>query len=180
MKNGKKSFTLIELLVVISIIGLISSVALVYVRSQIEKARDARRISDMKQIQKGLEMYFDRKEKYPDSLDVDMEEAPEGWDVGNVGITDPAETFIQPLVDEGIFSKVPIETVDKLIIYGTYRYHRYSAVEGICGGKAFYILAAHLGNSQTYYGVNDEVDPCYSFNLFWQDPYWYTIMGIEQ
>ena len=60
MKNEKKSFTIIELLVIISIIGLLSSVVLVYVQGQIEKARDARRISDMDQIQKGLEIYFDK------------------------------------------------------------------------------------------------------------------------
>jgi type II secretory pathway pseudopilin PulG len=183
MKNGKKSFTIIELLVIISIIGLLSSVVLVYVQGQIEKARDARRISDMDQIQKSLEIYFDKKGKYPDSENegvCEEEECPfGGWDVGNVGMP-TADTFIQPLVTEGIFGKVPVETVSKMVSYSTYRYHRYVATEGICEGKAFYILAAYLNNSQLSYGSGDKVDSCYDvLNTFWRNEHWYTIMGIE-
>jgi len=176
MRNDKKSFTIIELLVVIAIIGLISSAVLVYTHGQIVKARDIMRISDMKQIQKGLEMYFDRKEKYPDPV-IGEGEGP--WDLGNVGM--PAyDTFIQPLVEEGIFGKVSVETDGKLgVEYGTYRYYRYVPADGICGGMTFYILAAYLENFQSSYGVGDEVSSCYDvFN--WQDPHWYTIMGIEQ
>ena len=45
-----KGFTLIELLVVISIIGLLSSIMLVSIATARAKARDARRISDLKQM----------------------------------------------------------------------------------------------------------------------------------
>ncbi len=53
----KKGFTLIELLVVIAIIGLLSSVVLASLNSSRIKARDARRISDLHQIQLALELY---------------------------------------------------------------------------------------------------------------------------
>lgn len=54
----KKGFTLIELLVVISIIGVLVAVAVAsYGGAQI-KARDARRISDMKAIQSTMEQYY--------------------------------------------------------------------------------------------------------------------------
>lgn len=55
-----QGFTLIELLVVIAIIGLLSSVVLVSLNSARMKARDARRIVDLKQIRLALEMYYDQ------------------------------------------------------------------------------------------------------------------------
>ncbi|PIS13297.1 MAG: prepilin-type cleavage/methylation domain-containing protein, partial [Candidatus Tagabacteria bacterium CG09_land_8_20_14_0_10_41_14] len=57
--KNKKGFTLIELLVVIAIIGILSSVVLASLNSARKKARDARRVADIKQIQLALEMYFD-------------------------------------------------------------------------------------------------------------------------
>jgi len=52
----EKGFTLIELLVVIAIIGLLSTLAVVQLNSARGKARDARRISDVKQLSTLLEM----------------------------------------------------------------------------------------------------------------------------
>ena len=52
-------FTLIELLVVISIIGLLASVVLVSLNGARAKARNARRLADIKQLQTALELYYD-------------------------------------------------------------------------------------------------------------------------
>jgi prepilin-type N-terminal cleavage/methylation domain-containing protein len=52
----RKGFTLIELLVVIAIIGLLSTMAVVSLNGAREKARDAQRISDVKQLSTVLEM----------------------------------------------------------------------------------------------------------------------------
>ena len=64
-KFHEKGFTLIELLVVIAIIGLLSSIVLESVNAAREKARDARRISDLKQLQKAVELYYDDHGQYP-------------------------------------------------------------------------------------------------------------------
>lgn len=64
MKQSK-GFTLVELLVVIAIIGLLSTLAVVSLGSARSKARDARRISDIKQIQTALELYFSDQGQYP-------------------------------------------------------------------------------------------------------------------
>lgn len=63
-KNGK-GFTLIELLVVIAIIGLLASVVLVALNSARQKARDAKRLADMNQLAKGMELFFNEASAYP-------------------------------------------------------------------------------------------------------------------
>ena len=68
MKLNKKGFTLIELLVVIAIIGLLSTVAVIALNSARQKGRDAKRISDIRQIQAALEMYFNDCNQYPATL----------------------------------------------------------------------------------------------------------------
>lgn len=67
MKNNKPGFTLIELLVVIAIIGLLSTLSIIALNSARARSRDARRISDVKQIQTALEMYYNLADKYPDA-----------------------------------------------------------------------------------------------------------------
>lgn len=68
MNNKQKGFTLIELLVVIAIIGILSSVVLASLNSARQKSRDARRVSDIKQLQLALELYFDSNGAYPTAL----------------------------------------------------------------------------------------------------------------
>lgn len=54
-----KGFTLIELLVVIAIIGLLASIVLVSLNTARQKARDTRRLSDIRQVALALELYTD-------------------------------------------------------------------------------------------------------------------------
>lgn len=63
--QSHRAFTLIELLVVIAIIGLLSSVVFASLNSARSKARDARRLADMRQIQIALELYYDTNGVYP-------------------------------------------------------------------------------------------------------------------
>ena len=56
LPKNVKGFTLIELLVVIAIIGLLSTMAVVSLNSARGKARDAKRVSDIKQISNLVEM----------------------------------------------------------------------------------------------------------------------------
>lgn len=62
--NNKKAFTLIELLVVIAIISLLSSVVLASINSARIKARDARRIEDLRQLELALELHYDTYKSY--------------------------------------------------------------------------------------------------------------------
>ena len=67
----KKGFTLIELLLVIAIISFIASIIISAVSSTREKARDAKRIADLNQIEKAIELYRSDNNGNPPGTDGD-------------------------------------------------------------------------------------------------------------
>ena len=79
----QKGFTLIELLVVIAIIGLLSTLAVIALNNARAKSRDARRVSDIKQIQSALELYYNDENGYPPGTDVSVgNKCLESYDAG--------------------------------------------------------------------------------------------------
>lgn len=67
-KNIKKGFTLIELLVVIAIIGLLSTIVAAPVQQARKRAKDTKKVAEVKAVQTALELYYDAKQTYPDTL----------------------------------------------------------------------------------------------------------------
>jgi len=65
MKNYKKAYTLIEMLMVVAIIGVLASSILIGLGSTRAKARDSRRITDLKSTQTALELYYSKYNSYP-------------------------------------------------------------------------------------------------------------------
>lgn len=64
IKNKKSGFTLVELLVVMVILGILATIGFGYFYSSQAKARDAQRKSDLNQLQKALEMFYNDKGRY--------------------------------------------------------------------------------------------------------------------
>lgn len=65
--KNRFGFTLVELLIVIAIIGILSTAAVVNLGNAKAKARDAKRLSDISQLQKAIELYYAEHEAYPNS-----------------------------------------------------------------------------------------------------------------
>lgn len=61
-----RGFTLVELLIVIAIIAILSALIMANFAASRAKARDAKRISDIAQLQLALEQYFSKNNIYPD------------------------------------------------------------------------------------------------------------------
>ena len=66
-KFRNKGFTLIELIVAIGILGILAMVAIVTLNpfAQFQKANDLRRKSDLAQMQRVLESYYEDNKAYP-------------------------------------------------------------------------------------------------------------------
>lgn len=67
-ERNRRGFTLIELLVVIAIIGLLSTLAVVSLNSARQKSRDSARVTNVKQMQTALELYYNDNNGYPSAL----------------------------------------------------------------------------------------------------------------
>ena len=130
-----KGFTLIELLVVIAIIGLLSSVVLVSMGGVRAKARDARRLSDMRQILLALQLYYDKYERYPS---ISGDGCCDGWDQGPCA----GDPFIGALTTEGLI-QTPTDPSggSGTSCYG-YNYYRYGAGSYGCDASrgAYFVL----------------------------------------
>jgi len=149
LKN-KKGFTLIELLVVISIISLLSSVVLAGLNSARAKARDSKRISELKQLQTALEFYYDKYGAYPQA-------SAGGFasDWNSCISSSSYHTALAPLMTAGFISKLPMDPVDRNS--GTPRY---------C-----YWYFTHTQDAFNCGGNNTPGDPLYDI----ADTYQYTI-----
>lgn len=65
MKIIQKGFTPIELLVVVSLIGVLATLVIANMNSARERARDAQRKSDLRNIQTALRLYYNDNGSYP-------------------------------------------------------------------------------------------------------------------
>lgn len=67
LKLNIKGFTLVELILVIGIIAILFTIALIVLNpiEQFHKANDTKRKSDLAQIQRGLEIYYQDNDRYP-------------------------------------------------------------------------------------------------------------------
>lgn len=120
----KKGFTLVELLIVIAIIGVLSALLMANFIGVRQRARDAQRKSDLRQIQSALELYRSDVGNYPSDVEF-------GGKLANP--TDENTAYMQ---------KVPTDPVNSGYSYS------YSS------DNASYYLAACLENASDSQGVD--------------------------
>jgi type II secretion system protein G len=129
-----KGFTLIELLVVIAIIGILATVVLVSLNSARSKSRDARRVSDLRQIALALEMYSSENGGYPAVSAITT--------CTGSGTTTTYGVMTAALVTAGYLPSVPKDPSD-----GTTYFYAYGANSTTANGATDYALKALLENT---------------------------------
>jgi len=142
MKN-KKGFTLVELLVVMAIISILTILSVANFRNVQIKARDAQRKSDLSQLQKALELYFNDHGTYPDSS-VNGEVNTFGWKVPGTtsggNFTDGNTVYLKEMVGDPSANPNYCYTSD-----GTY-YVVYARLENINDPK----IGSYTCNGESY------------------------------
>lgn len=143
--GGRKGFTLIELLVVIAIIGILASIVLASLDSSRKKGRDARRLSDIKQIQLALELYFDQSNAFPPAI------SGTAGSCGQSGSNSCASLY---LTGPGYISVVPTDPSNNK----DYNYVSYYAVGGATNTCVSYHLGASLETGSTHVALQNDKD----------------------
>lgn len=92
----QKGFTLIELLVVISIIGVLSTIAMTSLNGARAKTRDSVRKTDIDQVRKALELYYADHGQYP--LSGGAPSPNTGWTNSNHTSWDTLQTALAPYI----------------------------------------------------------------------------------
>lgn len=74
-KKQQLGFTLVELVVVFGILGILLATVIVFFNPsrQLAKTSDAKRLSDLKQVQGALDLYYNDMNCYPQSLGFDTD-----------------------------------------------------------------------------------------------------------
>jgi len=114
MKNKKqKGFSLVELLVVIAIIGILSTLAVIYLGGASEKARDSKRIDDITKLANAMELYKQETGTYLSGYNNCL--------ATGLGF----RTDLKPLVTQGLIGEIPCDPVEETFGHGsTYYYFR--------------------------------------------------------
>jgi type II secretion system protein G len=140
----RRAFTLIELLVVIAVIGLLSTIAVVSLGQARIKARDVKRMADLKQISTAIELYLNNNNYLPRNT--------AGW---CTYISDPTNGYGAAFQSDlaSYIANVPLDPVNK----NKPTDYFYKNIDNV--GK--YVLCAKLenatGNSYDYSACGDGV-----------------------
>lgn len=122
MDSRQGGFTLIELLVVISIIGVLSTVAMTSLNGARTKSRDVKRKAEIAEIRKALELYYADHGNYPRS---DGALSPnDGWSNSNDASWNDLQTALAPYMQ--ILPRDPVNTSSGWPNTGSYTYTYYS------------------------------------------------------
>ena len=103
---------------VVAVIGLLSGIVLVSLNNARMKARDAKRLQDVRQLITALSLYYENNGRYP----------------CHSGSNSLQNTFLQPLITSGLMASTPRDPTNTIANEMYYSYQSYrTAVGGPCG-----------------------------------------------
>ena len=130
VSQSRKGFTLIELVIVVSILAILAGVMVPRLAGRAAKARDARRLADIRAISTAITAFYADTGGYPDFQE---NETTGGWDVSFDG------NFINELVNRGYLTEAPKDPINDEKYH--YRYYRYDQGSYSCEGNTpFYVI----------------------------------------
>ncbi|HXK38549.1 MAG TPA: type II secretion system protein [Candidatus Paceibacterota bacterium] len=170
--SSHRAFTLIELLVVVSIIGLLSTLVVVALKNVRNKALDARRLADMRQIRTALELYYDKFNTFPTTSSYN-ENGSGGWDYSTADIDGDGQYFMEFLEDNNFIGKVPVDPKNDASHYYRYYFYGGTGVAYTCV-RPFWVVQAFGFEARG--GKGDE-GVCYTPGSCANNDTCYTMMG---
>lgn len=141
---GQRGFTIVELLIAIVVIAVLATLPVAAYSGMQQRGRDTQRVSDMKAIVKGLEMYKTLNGSYPASNTTNV---IGGWEASSIN---PGQ-FLLVLKTSGVMSTIPVDPVNTTSPSMFYKYYRYTAGSNGCDVTrgAYYVLAFIDAESST-------------------------------
>lgn len=154
IKRGKRGFTLIELLVVIAVIGLLATLAVTALKNAQSKSRDAKRLSDIKQLITALDLYYDEYKTYPVTSWLNSGDA--AWINGTNVLANALKPYL---------SELPADPKnDPGYAYaGVFTYSYFAANYGVSG--QWYMIVYRLEDGSSILQAKDGVRACNGTNF---------------
>lgn len=134
--NRNKGFTLIELLVAIVIIGLLASIVLTNLKFARERGRDGKRLQDISQIIKALQLYWIDHGQYPT---ITCPCGAGSWETSDAGEPEDFMEYLRPYFGGALTPLDPINRrVEEFSFFGPrqgnyfYAHYRYFPAPSYC------------------------------------------------
>ena len=158
-----KGFTLIELLVVVAIIGVLATIVLSSLNSARAKARDAKRLQNIKTIQTAFELYYLDNGSYPstNSIGGGQPNSPnDHWANSAYSSWDNLEAIMGVDLPEDPVNNVTVSWPGGNT--NAFQYSIFTSIPGCGGYGSSYIIVAQLETRNPTDSENPGVKQCSS------------------
>ena len=160
MDKSKSGFTIVELIVVIVVIAILATITIISYNGVQARTRDDRRLTDVANIEKAMELYYSDNGSYPVPTGATGSIINPAW----YSSGDSSWNMLSGLlVGSNAIDTVPVDPTNTTSSWaasvGGYDYAIFVSLGGYCGAAKgqMYLLVYHLENSPQQ---KDSEGPC--------------------